>query len=374
MTIQAATIDDLDALEPLLEPWDGLAVAVVRPYSAPGWGLAWWRHARPEGAALRVIAVHDDGELIGVAPLWAEGGGAGATSYRVLAGGLSAPVGPLATPGREAEVAAAFAGALADASPRPRAIVLEGARGEPDWAVALCQGWHGRPPWRHATPVVASPTVDLASADYDEWLATKTSNFRQQARRFRRRLEKEGAKFAILGADDAERAIAAWVNLHGARWSGRGGSSALVDGIAPMLIDAARALGPLGRFRAVTIEIGGEIVSVQLFVAAGGEVSYWNGGFDERLDRFKPAQQTLLFAIEDALARGERRVDLGPGAQDYKLRLADAEHRVETVTLVPRGATYPLDRARLARYQARWAVSRRLTPEAKRRLRGALRR
>jgi CelD/BcsL family acetyltransferase involved in cellulose biosynthesis len=371
--VTAEIVDDARRLEPLREPWDALAVVAGRPYCAPGWALAWWRHASPEAAALRAVAVRDGDELIGLAPLWTEPG-LGGSRYRVLAGRLSAPVGPLAAPGREREVAAAVARALATVSPRPWAIALEGQRGGPDWAGELTAAWPGRGPWRHATPAVVSPTVDLAPADYEAWLATKTSNFRQQARRFRRRLDKEGAEFRIAAPDEVEPAVNAFVSLHGARWSERGGSNALVDGIAPMLLDAARELAPLGRFRAATIEIEGAVVSVQLFVAAGGEVGYWNGGFDERWERHKPAQQTLLFAIADAIDRGDRRIDLGPGAQDYKRRLADGEDAVDTVTLVPRGPAYPVGRARLAPYQARWALSRRLTPDVKRRLRGLLRR
>jgi CelD/BcsL family acetyltransferase involved in cellulose biosynthesis len=371
--VTAEILDDALDLEPLREQWDALAVAAGRPYCAPGWALAWWRHARPEGAVLRVVAVEEGDRLIGVAPLWADSSTFAGAHYRVLAGGLSAPVGPLTVLGREQEVAASVAGALAAVDPRPRAIALEGQRGGPGVA-ELTAAWPGRRSWRHATPAVISPTVDLAPADYEAWLATKTANFRQQARRFRRRLDKEGATFRVEEPGEIKRAVDAFVDLHGARWSERGGSNALVDGIAPMLLDAARELAPLGRFRAVTIEIEGAVVSAQLFVAAGGEVSYWNGGFDERWERLKPAQQTLLFAISDAIERGDRRIDLGPGAQDYKRRLADGEDAVDTTVVVPRGAWYPVDRVRLAPYQARWAVSRRLTPAAKRRLRGLLRR
>jgi CelD/BcsL family acetyltransferase involved in cellulose biosynthesis len=372
--VTAEIFDDARRLEPLRESWDALAVAAGRPFCAPGWALAWWRHASPKAAALRVVAVRDGGELVGIAPLWADSDESRGARYRLLAGRLSAPVGPLAAEGREREVAAATAEALAAASPRPWAIVFEGQPVDRDWAGELAGAWPGRGPWRHATPPVASPTVDLSPADYESWLATKTGNFRQQARRFRRRLDKEGATFRVAGPGEIERAVSAFVDLHGARWSERGGSNALVDGLAPMLLDAAGELAPLGRFRAVTIEIDGTVVSAQLLVAAGGEVSYWNGGFDERWERHKPAQQTLLFAIADAIERGDRRIDLGPGAQDYKRRLADGEDAVDTVTVVPRGTAYPLGRARLAPYQARWAVSRRLTPDVKRRLRGLLRR
>ena len=111
-----------------------------------------------------------------------------------------------------------------------------------------------------------------------------------------------------------------------------------------------------------------------LQLAAGGQVRSWNVGFDDRWGDFSPGSQALLYGIEDAMERGDRRLDLGPGAQQYKMRLADSQTEVDTVTLVGRGAAYPLDRARLAPYQARWALSRRLSTETKQRLRRLVRR
>lgn len=372
--VVARILEDESGLEGHLEQWDRLAVAAGRPYCAPAWALAWWRHARPEGALLRVVvATEEDGRLVGLAPLWAAAGALGGTSYRLLAGRLSSPLGALVAAGRD-DVAPALAAALAGADPRPDVVRFEGQRGAQGSAAALADAWPGRRPWAHGSAPVASPTVTIGGLDYEDWLAAKTKNFRQQARRFRRRLEQEGAQFRIAAADDVERFVSAFVALHGARWEGRGGSNALVEGLEPMLVEAARELLPAGRFRAYGIEAGGSLISVQLFISAGAEVSYWNGGFDEAWQRHKPAQQTLLFAIEDAIGRGDRRIDLGPGAQDYKLRMADGEDSVETETLVPRGAAYPLARARLAPYQARAGLSRRLTPDAKRRLRRLLRR
>lgn len=368
------TIDDAARLDVLRDEWDALAIAAARPYCSPAWMLSWWRHARPAGARLRIVTVHDDRRLVGIAPLWQESKPFAGPAHRLLAGGLSAPVGPLAVPGRELEVAAAIALALTGGDAAPRVLRLDGQQGAPVWPTVLADAWPGARPWTHSALPVASPTVQIANLGYEQWLADKTQNFRQQARRFRRRLEKEGARFVAADLGRIDEFLRAFVALHGARWSERGGSNALIDGLAPMLSDVARELLPLGRFRAFGLEVDGALVSVQLFVAAGGEVSYWNGGFDERWERSKPALQTLLFAIGDAMERGDRRIDLGPGAQDYKLRLADREDVVDTVTLVPRGPAYPLSRLRLAPYQARWALSRRLPPEAKRRLRRLARR
>jgi CelD/BcsL family acetyltransferase involved in cellulose biosynthesis len=69
---------------------------------------------------------------------------------------------------------------------------------------------------------------------------------------------------------------------------------------------------------------------------------------------------TILAAIEDALGRGERRLDLGVGTHEYKLRFTDD---VDTLTwggLIARNRRWAATRAELAprvlRYRAKRAV------------------
>ena len=126
-----------------------------------------------------------------------------------------------------------------------------------------------------------------------------------------------------------------------------------------MLADVARTLPP-SRFRLWSTEVAGRTISSHLFLAAGGEVSYWLGGFDEAWAAQQPALQTILAAIGHALEQGDDRLDLGPGAQDYKYRFADGEDVLRTVTVVPRGARYGRVRALLAPDHARRAVASRL--------------
>src|SRR5207237_381865 len=80
-----------------------------RPYCAPAWMLAWWRHAAPRRAALRVILVRRGDELLGVAPFFVDRGYGGLARYRFLAAGTSMRVEPLACPGAEGAVAGAWA-------------------------------------------------------------------------------------------------------------------------------------------------------------------------------------------------------------------------------------------------------------------------
>ena len=141
----------------------------------------------------------------------------------------------------------------------------------------------------------------------------------------RRRLERRGG--AVRRIDDADEradAIGVMLALHAQRWEDRAPSNLTRPGIDVLLRDAADALGP-ERLRLWGAELDGRLISVQLFVAAGGEVKYWNGGWSEDHAALKPSMLTILAALEDALSRHERRLDLGAGRHPYKLRFANAE-------------------------------------------------
>ena len=116
----------------------------------------------------------------------------------------------------------------------------------------------------------------------------------------------------------------------------------------------------------------GQDDQLDLFLAAGGEVAYWLGGFDDARAAQQPAMQTILAAIEEALEQGDARLDLGAGAQDYKYRFADGEDELRTVTIVPRGPRYALARAALLPDHARRAVTTRIPDPWRERLRRSL--
>jgi CelD/BcsL family acetyltransferase involved in cellulose biosynthesis len=122
-----------------------------------------------------------------------------------------------------------------------------------------------------------------------------------------------------------------------------------------------------GRFRLQLLEVEGEPISAQLFMPTGGHVLYVNGGWDERFAQLKPPMLAILQEIEDAFARGERRVDLGIGVQPYKSRFADADEPVAWTIVMPIGARLPLTSLsvgpELARVALRDALKRRISEE-----------
>ena len=370
MKLTGQLLCDLSALSEHRAAWDDLAVATGRPYCAPGWLLPWWEHVRPEGARPRVVLALEDGRLVGLAPLWVEG-----RTYRLFGAKLAAPVEPLAAPGREREVAATLAATLAKANPAAPVVRLEGGSDRLGWARLLADRWPAaHPPWLYSADPVTTPTVNVAGLDYDGWLATKSRNFRSRARRLRRKLEEAGGTFLLSSPAEVERHLDAFSRLHHARWAHRGGSAALNQRVEKMLRGVATELMDSGRFRLYVVEAGGSVISAHLFLAAGGEVAYWNGGFDDAWGEYSPSVLTLLEAVADAMARGEKRVNLGPGAQEYKYRLADAEQPLTNETLVPRGAGHLRGRLDFVPAQARFEASRRLSLGTKARLRRLLRR
>ena len=175
------------AVEPYREEWDRLAVTAERPFGAPAWALAWWRHTGSPRSVLRVIAVRaSDGSLAGIAPLGVDRSH-GLGRYRFLGSEAGARIEPLARPGAEAEVAAAVAAILARAEPRLDLLRFVRIPAESPWPALIAESWPGeRRPWVEVSEVVSAPVVTLTAGSFEEWMGGKSSNFRQQMRRGRR--------------------------------------------------------------------------------------------------------------------------------------------------------------------------------------------
>jgi CelD/BcsL family acetyltransferase involved in cellulose biosynthesis len=341
-------LDALTGAERIREEWDALAVSNARPFCSPAWMLAWWRHAAPEGALLRIIAVRQGNELLGIAPFYTEGED-GLVRYRLLGSEASSQAEPLARPGAEEVVARIVADALAGAAPRPDVLSLKGIGVDSPWPLLLKEAWRGRvSPSLYRTSTMPCPTLILRGRTYEDWFATIDPHVRRELRRRRRRLEERGAVFRL--ADSPEAAIEGLRNfaaLHYARWNWRGGSGALDPPIERMLADAAERLVKERRIRLWSIEVDGKTISAQLFVGAGGELAYWLGGFDEAWGAYGPSIQAVRAAIEHAWESGDARINFGPGGQDYKYSFADGEEMLQSVEILPRTIRYPVTLLRL---------------------------
>lgn len=266
----------------------------------------------------------------------------------------------------------AAAAAIATASPQPDTIEFDAIEASCVWPEALRAHWPARVPpvvvAQHTLPAPAV-TLDDGSRSYEEWLQRQSRNFRQQARRRRRQLEAQGARFRMTSsADDLARDLKAFAALHRARWEDRGGSAMLSDGVEQMLHAVGAAWVGTGRLRLWLLETDEQVISAQLFVGAGGRLSYWLGGFDEGWARYQPSLQTILTALDDAFDHGYRELALGGGDQTYKHRLGDTDPTIRGAVLLIAGRRLPLAVARLGPKLLRARLSGALWPTTKDRL------
>jgi CelD/BcsL family acetyltransferase involved in cellulose biosynthesis len=367
MAVAELIVDEAGA-ERIAAGWDALAVASAEPSSAPAWMLAWWRHVAPRGAELRVVAVRDGEQLIGLLPLYVDLGSRRAASrYRLLASedDFSASVTPLAAPDRVWEVAEAAAELLAARGSRPDEIELAPLPSASPWTFVLRERWPGRiRPLAFRLAHQLSPIVSLHPGSYEAWLAARSYRFRKEARRYRRLFDDAGGSYRWTTVETLDSDVEVFSRLHAARWEGVGESRLVALGarLPAFLRELATGLLPQERFRMLMLELDGKPICADLWIAAGGDVTGVNTGWDERFKRFSPPRLATLHTIEDACARGERRIHLGFGRVDYKQAYANGADVVTWDVLLPPGATLP--RA-LARTLPR-AVDRRMRDTAKR--------
>jgi CelD/BcsL family acetyltransferase involved in cellulose biosynthesis len=350
MALSGALIEDTDGLEAVRGEWDALAVAAARPYCAPAWMLAWWRHVGASRGPVRAVAVRDEGRLVGLAPFYAESAFGRPTRSRLMAADMSHRVEPLAEPGAERAVAEAIASVLARARPRPALVSFESVDSASGWPALLADAWPGS-----GRPALlpqftrAALTVRLDGSSFDDWLARRSRKFRGYSRRNTRQLAERSAEFRLARTEpELEEGLAQFTDLHHRRWEGRGGSVALSGDVERMLADAGRELLADERLRLFTIVVDDKPIASNLFVAAGGEVAYWNGGFDSDWSEVQPSLRGVEAAIKDGIERGERRLDLGGGTEQYKYRMADDEGQLETTLLIPPGPRRAITRLQLA--------------------------
>lgn len=325
--------------------------------------LAWWKHIAQPASELRIVAVHEGSELIGLAPWFAQTEDSGRVDLRFLGAEMSDRVDVLCQPGRESEVAQALRKAVRALRPRPDLVAFEAVPLSSSWTRRLSSGWSGRLQLaRYLNSARPAPAVTLPSGAPEQWLADRSSNFRSQMGRMRRRLEKQGGAVRhISDSSEITSAIDAMLALHTSRWEGRGDSGLRRPGVPEMLCESAAALGP-DRLRLWAAEIEGEPISVQLFLAAGTEVKYWNGGWSEEHAGLKPSMLTILAALEDAISRGERKLDLGVGTHQYKQRFADGQDTLTWGGIIVRGLRWPRTRAEfmpmIVRYRGKQLIDR----------------
>ena len=356
---EGALITERPEVEALAEEWERLAVEASNPLTTAAWTLAWWRHVAPAELKARVVVLRDGGRLVGVAPFFLAERRGGVAVHSLMGADFGVPLGPLALPGREEDLAAETGRWLSQADPPAGALAFGPMLLEPPWAQALRSAWPSR-----RRPLVChlrreqAPAIELREDSYEEWLATLNRKLRRDMARSARRFKEEGGTFRWSDAGTLRADAEAFARLHSVRWQGKGWSrlTDLGERLPIWLEDLFRPLIERGRFGLGVLEIDGEPICVDISLSAGRRVEGVNVGWDERFARFGPAKLTLLHVVANAYENGCEVVGLGQGSTTHKVRIANAEEQVTWTTVLPPGRPMPIAYAQLAPALARMHV------------------
>ncbi|MCK6564375.1 MAG: GNAT family N-acetyltransferase [Dehalococcoidia bacterium] len=319
-----------EAFETLRLEWAALHAATreAPPFLHPAWHETWLRHFG-EGVAPVFLACRDGDELVGVAALEI----AGDTARQLGDHHVCDYAGPLALPGREAEVAAGVLEWLTE--DLTSHLVLWGLQEDAAVVGAFAEaagawGWE-----LEATQEAIAPAAKLPG-DFETFVAGLSKKDRHELRRKLRNLEAAGeVEFESVSEPGAIEARFD-LFLQMMRRSREDKDEFLTPRMEAFFRDLGRTMGAQGLARLNTLLLDGAPVAMIFCFENEGTTFLYNSGYEPALAPLAVGLLSKAHAISDAIARGKRVFDFLRGEEDYKRRLGGVEARVLTLRLVQR--------------------------------------
>jgi CelD/BcsL family acetyltransferase involved in cellulose biosynthesis len=316
------TYSDPEGFAALAAEWNPLlAQAYAHPlFMTLEWQRTWWEYLG-KGDLLVVAMREDDGELVGLAPLYRTGEERIDTLELVGCVEVSDYLDIIAVAGRERQVYEALMdyldgpGApawdaiqlcnLPESSPTP-ALLGEIARGREHQVMTYCED--------------VCPIITLL-ASWDEYLETLDKKQRHEIRRKLRRAESSAVVswHIVDKADDLEAAVATFIDLHEKSsmekqqfWDAR--MRAFFKAIARIFLDR-------GWLQLSFLTIDGYQIAALLCFDYDNVIFVYNSGYDPaRYAYLSPGIVLMSYCLQHAIALGRREFDFLQGDEEYKFR------------------------------------------------------
>lgn len=325
-SLQLTVIDSAEGLQTLEAPWRRLLerCSANDLFLEPDWLLRWCRHFSAP-VVLRVLAFHDGGELVGLAPFKIAKG-----AFRVLSfAGLpqSDRLDIIAAPGREEEVAQATAAWLASS-------------GEWDMLFLRAFGVFSQNPelLRNALHAAGRkaclekdstyPYLDLIHGTKDGVPAQFSRKRRREFRRCRRGIAElaPGSELREFTAmDDELAAMMGDINLNRSLKAKHGQTHFDRPERVAFLRDVSDHYARNGKLRIYGYAEGSRLLSYVLCFIFGNRLMPYITSFDKEYATYGLGSLTILDAIHAAWENGMVEFDFMEGNETYKYRFASAE-------------------------------------------------
>ena len=294
---------------PSREQWNGLAERAGNLFSTYEWAECWQRHFGADGQ-VEVLA-DDEADPRVILPLHRSG--RLVRQVRFLGNGPADQLGPVCAP-EDRDLAADFLRTEVLSRSTVDVTLVQDVPVSHEWQARLGGVEVRRTP---------SPVVDLRDADtWDGWLATMSKNFRDQARRRRKRLLKQlPVSFRLATHETLEADLAHLFRLHRARW---GEDASYASGTERAFHEDFARLGlDNGWLRLWMLDLEEDVIAaLHGFGFAGAEYSYQSGR-DPRYEHLSLGFVMYAHAIQQSIEAGRTEYRLLRGDEDYKSRFTD---------------------------------------------------
>ena len=313
-------IEHQAAVGSLSAEWDELADRVkAPPFSRPGWVAAWV--GAFGGGRVDVLSARRQGRLDGIFPVVRSASGVrSAANAHTPSADLLAEDDVVA----RALVVAAYAG-----TPRTVTLTFLDSMGV---SAALAREAAAASGYRVAERVMLqAPYLDI-DGDHEAYLKRRR-RFAGDLRRRRRRLSELGV--VTFDADGAT--LDELLALEAAGWkAARGTAIAARPSTRRFYAEVTAWAEARGSLRLFALRLDGRPLAALLGLEEARVLHLLKGGFDPAYAAFSPGQLALGEAIARAFSARLRRVELGGGAEPYKLAWTDTMHeRVAVIAFAP---------------------------------------
>jgi CelD/BcsL family acetyltransferase involved in cellulose biosynthesis len=313
-------LEPLGGLSDAEQAWRPLAEAAGNLFSTYEWAQAWVEHLGDDDA-LRLFGVRDGaGRLAALLPLTVARMGP-VTVARLVGHGPGDRLGPICS----AADRPLAARALRLAVERIGADVFLGETvpREEGWAGLLGTTSLGGQP---------SPVLAVHGLTWDAFLAARSRNFREQARRRERALRKKhDVAFRLADEETLEADLDTLFRLHDARWEGATSTFDAATGDFHRAF-SRRAL-ERGWLRLWVLEVDGTPVAAWHGFRYAGDEWYYQSGRDPEWERRSVGFVLLAHTVREAMDEGVGEYRLLRGGEEYKGRFSTHDPGLETIAL-----------------------------------------
>lgn len=302
-----------EALERLEAEWSGLwqRCPEATPFQHPNWLIAWWKHFGGD-KQLFTLTLHDNGVLVGIAPLCVLQDGDG-RKMMMLGVGTSDCLDALFAPGYERLGA--------------EAVLAQIALAAPIWDVCDLQ------PLLRTSPLLAVPEPDGITNVLEKIdtltaleLPSDATVFRQGlSRHFCDRYKEATRRAGTLGAvrfqtatrHSFDNTFDHLLRLHEARW---GGQNREARAARLFQREAASAMLDRGALRLYSLEIDGRVVAVLFGFFHQRRGYFYMMGFDREFGKISPGVLLMMYGINELIREGAKTCEFLRGREAYKQR------------------------------------------------------